>query len=234
MFGRIARVYDPLNRTLSLGQDVWWRKRLVAALRPEPGRPVLDLACGTLDVGLECRRRYPDTPVLAMDFSEPMLRRGRDKALARGEIGSVLPALADGRALPLPDESVAAASIAFGIRNIRPRSDAFAELHRVLRPGGRLGVLEFGTGRARIWKGAYNFYLNRVLPGVGRLVSGDSGAYRYLADTIREFPPARELAGEMRQAGFDRVAWLPLLSGIVYLHVAEKAPTDDVRRGPAR
>jgi len=114
-------------------------------------------------------------------------------------------------------------TIAFGIRNILPRAAAFAEIFRVLKPGGRLCVLEFGSGRTRIWKGLYNLYLNRLLPLAGRLVSGDAGAYRYLAETIAAFPAAGELAEEMRAAGFNRVLWLPLLSGIVYIHVAEKA-----------
>lgn len=221
MFGRIARFYDLLNRSLSLGQDVYWRKRLAAFARPPEDGILLDLAAGTLDVSLELARRYPGTRVAAMDFSLPMLRRGRAKL--RGErAGRIQPALADGRFLPLADESVHAATIAFGIRNIKPRSAAFAELYRVLVPGGRLCVLEFGTGRTRIWRGLYNFYLDRLLPLAGRMVSGDAQAYRYLADTIREFPDAQELALEMRRSGFGRVFYQPILSGIVYIHVAEK------------
>jgi demethylmenaquinone methyltransferase/2-methoxy-6-polyprenyl-1,4-benzoquinol methylase len=117
---------------------------------------------------------------------------------------------------------VDAATIAFGIRNITPREAAFADLARVVAPGGRLCVLEFGSGRTRIWRGIYNLYLNRILPLVGRLISGDEGAYRYLADTIRSFPDAAELGQEMRAAGFEDVYWLPLCSGIVYIHVARK------------
>ncbi|EPR44734.1 Ubiquinone/menaquinone biosynthesis methyltransferase ubiE [Desulfovibrio sp. X2] len=224
MFGRIARWYDFLNHSLSLGQDVIWRRRLVRRLRlPENGM-LLDLACGTMDVTLEALRQYPGARVAALDFSGPMLARGRDKAAAAGKAAVVVPALADGRCLPLPDASVDAASIAFGIRNILPREQAFCEIFRVLRPGGRLCVLEFGTGKARIWKGVYNLYLDRLLPMAGRLVSGDAQAYRYLADTIRAFPSARELAAEMTASGFSEVFWQPFLSGIVYVHVARKAP----------
>ncbi len=227
MFGRIARWYDFLNHSLSLGQDVYWRYRLVRSLRLPKNGMLLDLACGTMDVTLEALRQYPDARVAALeaalDFSGPMLARGRDKAARAGKAPVVLPALADGRRLPLPDASVDAASIAFGIRNILPREDAFRELYRVLRPGGRLCVLEFGSGRTRIWKGLYNFYLDRLLPFAGKLVSGDSGAYRYLADTIREFPDARALGAEMLASGFSDVRWQPHLSGIVYVHVARKA-----------
>ncbi|NHZ47130.1 methyltransferase domain-containing protein, partial [Desulfovibrio sp. XJ01] len=159
--------------------------------------------------------------VPALDFCRPMLQRGRDKLF--GETArAIWPATADGRRLPLADASVDCVTIAFGIRNILPRSEAFAEILRVLVPGGRLCVLEFGTGKTPVWRGLYNFYLNRVLPMVGKAVSGDSGAYRYLADTIMAFPTADELAGEMAAAGFGRVFHLPLTSGIVRLHVAEK------------
>jgi len=113
-------------------------------------------------------------------------------------------------------------TIAFGIRNILPRTDAYREILRVLAPGGRLCILEFGTGQARIWQGAYNFYLGTVLPRIGRFFSKNPEAYQYLADTIRAFPNARILAGELLDAGFDTVSYEPLSSGIVYIHVAQK------------
>ena len=113
-----------------------------------------------------------------------------------------------------------AATIAFGIRNIRPREAAYAELLRVLKPGARFCILEFGTGKRRIWGGAYNFYLTQVLPGFGRLVSGDAAAYRYLADTIRAFPDEEALAGELTRAGFVDVTHKALASGIVFVHTA--------------
>jgi demethylmenaquinone methyltransferase/2-methoxy-6-polyprenyl-1,4-benzoquinol methylase len=118
---------------------------------------------------------------------------------------------------------VDAATIAFGIRNIRPRMAAHKEVLRCLKPGGRFCILEFGTGRRKVWGGLYNFYLNSVLPGFGRLISGDRAAYRYLADTIREFPDERQLSRELMDAGYARVFHVAMLSGIVYLHVAEKA-----------
>jgi demethylmenaquinone methyltransferase/2-methoxy-6-polyprenyl-1,4-benzoquinol methylase len=222
MFGRIARWYDVLNHALSLGMDVYWRWRLARVARPGRGGVVLDLAAGTLDVSRALCRMYPAVRVAAVDFSLPMLERGLPKLARDGLEERILPVQGDGRRLPLPDASCDAATIAFGIRNIRPRMAAHREVLRVLKPGGRFCILEFGTGRRRLWGGLYNFYLNRVLPTLGRLVSGDRLAYRYLAETIREFPDERRLAHELLDAGYARVFHVAMLSGIVYLHVAEK------------
>ncbi|WP_320170856.1 ubiquinone/menaquinone biosynthesis methyltransferase [Maridesulfovibrio sp.] len=226
MFGRIAGWYDFLNHFLSAGQDIYWRYRLVKLVRPRKDGLVLDLAAGTLDVSVELIRQHPELKVLAMDFAFPMLACGKNKKLtgkhaARG--GHIAPVQADGKKLPLPDCCLDGATIAFGIRNILPREDAYSEILRTLKPGARFCILEFGSGSKRIWKGVYNFYLNRVLPLLGKVVSGDSGAYSYLADTIRAFPEERALGEELRRAGFDRVMFIPLLSGIVYIHVAEKS-----------
>ncbi|MBQ2477175.1 MAG: class I SAM-dependent methyltransferase, partial [Desulfovibrio sp.] len=120
------------------------------------------------------------------------------------------------------DNSVDSVTIAFGIRNILPRAEALKEMHRVLVPGGRACILEFGSGRDKIWGGLYNVYLTRLLPAIGRLVSRDSGAYAYLARTIMAFPSARELRKEMEDAGFAKVRYEKLTSGIVCLHVGEK------------
>ncbi|QLA17312.1 ubiquinone/menaquinone biosynthesis methyltransferase [Desulfolutivibrio sulfoxidireducens] len=221
MFGRIAGFYDFLNHALSLGLDIVWRKRLVAGIEMDREREgcVLDLAAGTLDVALEIARRHPRTRIVAADFTLPMLRRGQAK-IKPDDAGRIFPVQADGLALPLPDASMDAATIAFGIRNIRPRQAAYAEMLRVLKPGARFCILEFGTGKRRIWGGAYNFYLTKVLPGFGRLVSGDAAAYRYLADTIRAFPDEDALAGELTRAGFTAVSHTPLASGIVFVHRA--------------
>ncbi|MDR3640351.1 MAG: ubiquinone/menaquinone biosynthesis methyltransferase [Humidesulfovibrio sp.] len=222
MFGRIARWYDFLNHTLSLGLDIYWRWRLARVALPEPGGAVLDLAAGTLDVSLALIRQYPDIRVAAVDYTLPMLVRGKHK-LTGGPDKRILPVQGDGRKLPLADESMDAATIAFGIRNIRPRMAAHREVLRCLKPGGRFCILEFGTGRRKVWGGLYNFYLESVLPALGRLVSGDRAAYRYLAETIREFPDERQLSRELMDAGYARVFHVAMLSGIVYLHVAEKA-----------
>ena len=226
LFSGIVKWYDFLNRLLSLGLDQGWRRCLADSVFPglrgaAVGKTVLDLAAGTLDVSLALCRRYPGVRVLAMDFCPPMLVRGQGK-LDGDDKGAILSTAADARGLPLADSSVDGITMAFGIRNIAPRSAAFAEMMRVLTPGGRACILEFGTGRNRIWLGVYNFYLRRVLPVIGRL-SGDPAAYSYLARTIMEFPSADALSEEMHAAGFARVYHIPLCSGIVCVHVAEKA-----------
>ena len=178
MFGRIARFYDLLNHVLSLGIDCWWRRELAASVWRGPAHRFLDLAAGTLDVSFALRRRHPEYKVLAMDFCHPMLALGQKKLERRLETG-VLPVAADGKRLPLPDNSVDSVTIAFGIRNILPRAEALKEMHRVLVPGGRACILEFGSGRDKIWGGLYNLYLTRLLPSIGRLVSRDSGCELY-------------------------------------------------------
>ncbi|HDQ41248.1 MAG TPA: ubiquinone/menaquinone biosynthesis methyltransferase [Desulfonatronum sp.] len=221
LFRRIAPWYDFLNHLLSLGWDIVWRKQLVRCVRMHRTTRLLDLAAGTLDVSLEVVRQHPCCCVLALDFSLPMLAHGQKKIRATKQ-ASIVPVVADGRALPLPDHCVDCATIAFGIRNILPRHDAYREVLRVLTPGGRFCILEFGAGRRKILRGMYNVYLSRILPWIGRIFSGDPRAYRYLAKTIKAFPDARALSRELLAAGFSRVYSFPLTAGIVQIHVAEK------------
>jgi demethylmenaquinone methyltransferase/2-methoxy-6-polyprenyl-1,4-benzoquinol methylase len=222
MFGRIAPCYDILNRILSFGCDRLWRARLAAAARPGATGSILDLATGTFDVALALCARYPDITVPAVDFCLPMLQKGRSK-LQRQNQERILPIAGDATCLPLPGSSVDSITMAFGIRNIRARHTAFAEMLRVLAPGGLACILEFGSGKERIWGGLGKLYLNRLLPGLGKLISGDDGAYAYLARTIRDFPDAVTLEKELQNAGFAHTRFERIFSGIVCLHVAEKA-----------
>ncbi len=222
MFGRIVSWYDILNTVLSCGFDRIWRRRLVREVRLGPTGRVLDLAAGTMDLSLAIRKRYPQAVVPALDFCPPMLLQGRKK-LKGAHKRMVWPVGADAKRLPLPDASVDCITIGFGIRNVLPRSEAFQEMHRVLVPGGRVCILEFGSGKNKIWGGLYNFYLRKFLPKIGKIFSGDAKAYEYLADTIIAFPTAVELEEELREAGFTCAWHTPLTSGIVCMHMAEKA-----------
>lgn len=222
MFGRIVGVYDPLNRLLSLGQDQHWRACLahsaLLALKGTSHPQVLDAAAGTLDVSLKlCAARH-DVQVTALDFCLPMLIKGKTKLAGHRQI---TPVAGDALHLPLPDQSVHALTMAFGIRNISPREQAFAEMYRVLKPGGRACILEFSPPAPNGLLSVYGLYLRRLLPLVGRLFSGDS-AYGYLVESIQSFPTPTALTAELRMAGFDRVYYVPMTMGIVCLHVAEK------------
>lgn len=228
MFGEIVKRYDFLNHLLSGSLDRLWRRVLTQTVlfsnskRLQKNSPfILDLAAGTLDVAIALHHRSSSVKVPAMDFCLPMLQYGQEKLRKKGADQSIWPVAADARSLPMPDACVDGITMAFGIRNILPRHEAFAEMLRVLVPGGRACILEFGSGKKRIWCGLYNLYLNHILPFIGK-ISSKTDAYRYLTETICAFPRAEELTEELHQAGFAKVYAMPLCSGIVWLHVAEK------------
>lgn len=222
MFGRIARRYDLANRLLSGGMDRWWRHQLVAAVRRATPRDVLDLATGSGDVAFALARGLPpSTPVIGMDFCQPMLDEAAAKKAAADatRYANVSFRPGDGLALPLADASVDAVTIAFGLRNLADRARGLREMRRVLRPGGRLFVLEFSQPAA--WfRPLYFFYLKKILPVVAGMVTGDRAAYVYLNETIAQFPGRAALAEEIRAAGFSNVTARGMTCGIVALHEA--------------
>ncbi len=222
MFSRIARRYDAANLILSGGVDRWWRRRLVAAVRRHHPREVLDLATGSGDVAFALSRGLPpSTRIVGMDFCVPMLDQARAKqaAAGAGRFRNVRFLPGDGLALPLPDASQDAVTISFGLRNLADRPRGLREMRRVLRPGGRLFVLEFSQPYG--WfRPLYYFYLRRLLPRIAGVVTGDRAAYVYLNDTIGEFPDRPTLGREIRGAGFSSVHASALSLGIVALHEA--------------
>jgi len=222
MFGRIARRYDLANLILCGGIDSLWRKKLVAAVRKCSPNAVLDLATGSGDVAFALSRGLdPATTVVGMDFCQPMLdeAEAKKKAAGAGRYANVTFRPGDGLALPLPDQSYDAITISFGLRNLADRARGLREMHRVLRPGGHLFVLEFSQPYA--WfRPFYFFYLQRILPHIAGMVTGDRDAYVYLNDTIGQFPDRAALADEIRAAGFTQVSARPMTLGIVALHEA--------------
>ena len=218
MFGRITPCYDVLNRVLSLGVDTYWRRQLVQSVCLGQRGRILDLAAGTLDVTRAVTRTYPHSRVLGLDLSPDMLRRGRKKIDPK----RAQPVCGNALSLPLADASVDCVTIAFGIRNISPRSQAFAEIGRVLVPEGKLCILEFGAVRRGLWGRLYTRYLHSILLRIGALFTGDGGAYSYLAASISSFPRAETLAEELSEAGFTSVSYAPMTAGIVWLHTARK------------
>jgi len=221
MFDAIAPRYDLLNRVLSGGRDRTWRRRAIDALHLGASDVFLDVCTGTADMVLEAVHHQPRLGrVVGVDFSAEMLRLGLRKLRSAG-VGDVL-ARADATALPLQGETVDAATVAFGIRNVQHPGLACAELARVLRPGGRLAVLEFGLPRAAWFRSLYLWYARRVLPPVGRMVSRHRSAYAYLPESVGRFPAPEAFANLLASSGFSHVSTVPLTLGIVYLYIARK------------
>lgn len=222
MFDSIAPRYDLLNRVLSGGLDQRWRKRAIAALRLGPRPAVLDLCTGTADLALAALDRHPDADVVGVDFSGAMLRLGLVKVRAAGQDRHVRLVRGDATRIPLPDASRDAATIGFGIRNVAEPEKALAELARVLRPGGRLAILEFGHPRIPGIRALYLGYFKYLLPAIGKLVSRHGSAYSYLPASVGMFPPPAEFARTIERHGFVTVEAVPLTFGIVYLYVATR------------
>ena len=222
MFGAIARRYDFLNHLLSLNLDRRWRRRAVEELAPAPGARVLDLCGGTGDLTIELARSCEDCEVVCSDFSHAMLERAEAKLRRHRMSDRCAVVEADGLRLPYASASFDAVTVAFGVRNLADMDAGFREILRVLRPSGKLVVLEFSTPTAPLLAPIYRFYLHRLLPRLGDGVSGRTGPYRYLATTISEFPDPAALAGRIREAGFDAVGWTTLNGGIVALPTAIK------------
>lgn len=222
MFDRIAPRYDLLNRLLSAGTDVRWRRRAVDALAlPGPGR-VLDLCTGTADLLIEWAGRSAGNGGAGLDLSCRMLGLGLLKLRERG-LGQRAGLLSgDAERLPFRAASFDGAMVAFGIRNVGDIDAALREVARVVRPGGRFVILEFGMPRGLL--GAlYGTYFGRLLPAVGRFVSGDDSAYAYLPASVKKFDSPAALADRMRRAGFRDLAQAPLSLGIAWLHSGTRA-----------
>jgi demethylmenaquinone methyltransferase/2-methoxy-6-polyprenyl-1,4-benzoquinol methylase len=221
LFSEIAPRYDLLNHVLSLNIDKRWRRLAVGLLdwkRRESGR-FLDACAGTFDLSLELARQPGfEGTVIATDFALPMLVVGKGKLE-----DSITPVCGDSLRLPFPDASFDGATVGFGVRNLSDLRAGFADLARVLRPGARLVILEFTDPPNPIMRGLYHFYFHKILPLVGRIVSGHPWAYTYLPESVKEFPGPEKLADLLREAGFQDVEWRFVTGGIAAIHVGVSA-----------
>jgi demethylmenaquinone methyltransferase / 2-methoxy-6-polyprenyl-1,4-benzoquinol methylase len=221
IFSEIAPRYDLLNHVLSLNIDRRWRRKAIARLGVERDQmgSYLDLCAGTMDVASEISR-LPGFRgmVIGADFAEPMLRAGAQKI--RGS--RIAPVAADAVQLPIASRQLAGAIVSFGIRNVAGLDESLREAFRVLAPGGRFVILEFSTPRIRVLRALYQFYFHRVLPLIGRLISGHRTAYQYLPRSVANFPVEEELARRMVAAGFSKVSWSSLSFGVAAIHVGER------------
>ena len=222
MFDRIAPRYDLLNRTLSAGLDQRWRRRAVSELQLGARARVLDLCAGTADVALAVAAHHRDAFVVGVDFSGAMLAIGHQKVLAAGEAQRIRLVRGDAAVIPVASGSCDAATIAFGIRNVAEPDRALVELSRVLRPGAKLAILEFGEPRIPGVRTLYLWYFKYLLPLIGRMVSRHETAYSYLPASVGAFPPPAEFARTIERHGFVSVQAVPLTFGIVYLYVATR------------
>jgi len=224
MFDAIAGHYDALNHLLSAGLDRRWRRRAVRELRLTGREIVLDMCTGTGDLAIEAATSTDGSAarVIGIDFAGEMLRLGARKLRTSGLSARVCLARGDATRIPLPDASCDAAMIAFGIRNVIDSSRACAEVLRVLKPGGRFAILEFGTPQMPGLRQLYGWYFRQVLPRIGRLVSKHGEAYDYLPASVAQFPSAEGFADVLRRAGFRSVRDVPLTLGVVYLYLSEK------------
>jgi demethylmenaquinone methyltransferase/2-methoxy-6-polyprenyl-1,4-benzoquinol methylase len=216
MFDRISGVYDLMNSAMTAGLHHQWRQRAVDRAQVGPGSDALDICCGTGDLALELRRRIgPDGRVVGSDFSEPMLELARRKS---GE--ESLPVefgWADALDLPYGDDGFDAVTIGFGARNLAALDKGLAEMARVLRPGGRVVILEITRPTREPLSSFYSLWFDRLVPLLGQ-VAGDPDAYSYLPESVRSFPEPRELAAKMDAAGFSEIRWLLLAGGIIAVH----------------
>ena len=222
MFSAIAPRYDFLNRLLSAGYDRAWRRQAVAATALPREGILLDVCTGTADLALEAARQFPDARIVGVDFSRPMIALGAAKIGGARLTDRVRLEVAQAEALPFADGSFDAVTVAFGLRNLPDRLRGLREMCRVLRPGGRAVILEFTTPPGALLRRAYLWYFHRVLPRIGRLVSGHPLAYSYLPASVADFPSREGLAGWMRDAGLHDVSYRLLTGGIVAIHVGVK------------
>lgn len=215
MFSDIARRYDFLNRLLTLGMDVRWRKRLAVTLGVQPGDCVLDLACGTGDVARHIGRHQPHCRVVGADPVPEMLSRAVEKS------PTLVPVCCESEFLPFRDNIFQAATVAFGVRNFSYLEDGLEQIYRVLAPRARLGILEFALPTRGPLRGVYRWYLTRLLPRLGALLSRDY-AYQYLPESIHHFPAPGEFTDLLESVGFSHVETEQLLGGAVWIYCAWK------------
>ena len=223
MFDQIAGRYDLLNTVLSGGMDRYWRWQAIRSLRLTGQQRLLDVCTGTADVALDAARRVAGARrVVGVDFAGAMLAQGRRKVADGGLAARVHLVRGDAMRLPAATGSVDAVTVAFGIRNVQDPDTACREMLRVLTPGGRLAILEFGLPVVPAVRPLYLWYFNHVLPRIGRAVSRHSGAYSYLPQSVGAFPWGQAFADKLRAAGFSQVEAKPLTLGIVYLYSARR------------
>lgn len=219
VFHSVAAKYDIMNDLMSGGIHRLWKRHTISQSGVRTGQTVLDIAGGTGDLTMKFSRLVgKDGQVILADINDSMLKVGRDKLANKGVVGNVRCVQANAEELPFPDNTFDCITIAFGLRNVTNQSKALESMLRVLKPGGRLLVLEFSKPESECLSQAYDQYSFRLLPFMGKLIANDSESYRYLAESIRMHPNQETLKGMMEDVGFERVSYQNMTGGIVALH----------------
>ena len=224
VFDSVADNYDIMNDVMSGGIHRLWKDRLIRMIRPRPGLKYLDVAGGTGDIAFRIRNKGgPTSEITVCDINTEMLRVGRDRALNKGWVDDFDWVTGDAEKLPVPDNSVDVYTIAFGLRNVTRIDNALADAYRVLKPGGRFFCLEFSHVEDPLLGPLYDRYSEMLIPRMGQLIAKDRDSYQYLIESIRKFPPQRELVRRMAHAGFSQVKFTNLSFGIAAIHQGFKA-----------
>jgi len=221
MFNNIAPTYDFLNHALSVNIDKIWRRRAIASLKSLDPNKILDVASGTGDLAIAAMRLNPEK-IIGVDISEEMLKVGEAKMKKKGLSDIISMQVADSESLPFEDNDFDAVTVAFGVRNFENPAKGIEEMHRVLRPEGKLVVLEFTNPKGRLINGLYQLYFRKVLPLVGRIISKDFSAYKYLPQSVAAFPQREEFVEIMKKSGFKTASFKQLTFGIASLYIGVK------------
>ena len=222
IFSTITPRYDFLNHFLSLRRDIAWRRFAINKMRFFKTKRFLDIACGTGDLSIDAARKHPEITVNGVDFVPEMIQVGREKVYQERLSERIQFMAGDALHLPFQDNTFDVAAMAFGIRNIPDRQGALREMLRVIVPGGQIMILEMTFTRNRFFQVFYNIYLNHILPRLARRFSSNPAAYRYLADSIMNFPTPDEFTALMEDVGIENVDAYSLTFGVTYLHVGMK------------
>ncbi|MGR3660072.1 MAG: bifunctional demethylmenaquinone methyltransferase/2-methoxy-6-polyprenyl-1,4-benzoquinol methylase UbiE [Paracoccaceae bacterium] len=218
VFSNVASKYDVMNDVMSGGIHRIWKDAMMDWLAPRDGQRLLDVAGGTGDVAFRFLKRAPAAEAVVLDLTEPMLIEGRKRAEAERLANSLDWIVGDAMALPFEDNAFDVYTISFGIRNVTRIGDALSEAYRVLRPGGRLMVLEFSQLPNAAMQKAYDLYSFNVIPRLGKLIANDRDSYQYLVESIRKFPDQETFATMIRDAGFELVKYRNMTLGVAALH----------------
>ena len=223
MFNDIAPTYDRLNHILSLDIDKLWRKRVVRIIRRLGAKHIMDMATGTGDLAIALARKIDGSTIYGADFSSEMLAVAKQKIEHLGLSERISLTECNAEDIPLVDEAVDAATVAFGVRNFEHQKEALTEMMRTIRHGGHLVVLEFSNPRFALVRWCYRLYSHYILPAIGRMVSKHATAYTYLPDSIDKFASPKEFSALLKEVGFDHIEHKSQSFGIAHIYIAHKA-----------